>query len=262
MHEKRRIRLLNIVVCVKPVEIKGERRKMSLSEYDETALETAFMIRDEVGNGKIMVISMRPKSDDMKACLKNTVTLGADEAILLSDGAFGGADTLATGYTLSMAIKKIDSFDLIICGKQSFDSNTGQVGASIAERLGIPHLTNITSIEDICDEYIECTRKIDTDIFKMRISLPAVITTDIGLKLRDRTMPRILETAQYSVKVWNSSHIGADTSKCGHEGSPTDVIASENQELLPRGKVIEGSLDDKATKFADEIHFLTVPTYS
>ncbi len=140
---------MNVIVCVKQVpgtnEVKMNKETNTIiregveaiiNPFDTYAIEEGIRIKEKNG-GKVTVLSMGIPS--VAELIKETIALGADEAVLLSDRAFAGADTLATSYALSMGIRKIGSYDLIICGKQATDGDTAQVGPSLAEKLGIPH---------------------------------------------------------------------------------------------------------------------------
>jgi electron transfer flavoprotein beta subunit len=177
---------MNIVVCVKQVpgtnEVKMNKETNTiiregvesiLNPFDAYAIEEALRIRESAG-GKVTVLSMGiPAVAEM---LKETIALGADEAVLLSDRAFAGADTLATAYALSMGIQKIGACDLVICGKQATDGDTAQVGPSLAERMGIPHTTCVRKIEEIREGYIRCQRMTEDGYEVIEMPLPALIT--------------------------------------------------------------------------------------
>ena len=149
---------MKIIVCVKQVpdakDVRLDPKTNTLSRegvqaimnpYDRHALEEAVRLKEQYG-GTVTVVSMGPpQAEEM---LREAVSCGADEAVLVSDRAFAGADTWATTYTLSQAIKKIDDFDLILCGKQAIDGDTAQVGPGLAERLDIPFVAYVRKIKD------------------------------------------------------------------------------------------------------------------
>ena len=176
---------MNIIVCVKQVpattEVKMNKETNTIiregiesviNPFDTYAVEEGLRIKDRA-EGKVTVVSMGiPAVADM---LKQTVALGVDDCVLLSDRAFAGADTLATAYALSMGIRKIGEYDLIICGKQATDGDTAQVGPSLAEKLGIPHATYVRKITGIGDGRIKCQRVTDDDYDYIELSLPALI---------------------------------------------------------------------------------------
>ncbi|MBU2699573.1 electron transfer flavoprotein alpha/beta subunit, partial [Sporomusaceae bacterium BoRhaA] len=148
---------MEMVVCVKQVpdttEVKIDPVTNTLvrqgvpsivNPFDKNALEAALQLKEKNG-GKVTVVSMGPPQ--AKDALKECLAMGADEAYLVSDRAFGGADTLATSYTLAAALKKLGKFDLILCGKQAIDGDTAQVGPEMAEHLGIAQITCCSKFE-------------------------------------------------------------------------------------------------------------------
>ena len=177
---------MNIIVCVKQVpgtnEVKINRETNTIvresaeaiiNPFDEHAIEEGVRLKEKTG-GKVTVLSMGiPKVADL---LRETIAVGVDDAVLLTDRAFAGADTLATSYALAMGIRKLGEFDLIICGKQAIDGDTAQVGPSLAEKLGIPHATYVRKIEEIRDGYMRCQRMTDDGYEVIEMPLPALIT--------------------------------------------------------------------------------------
>ena len=150
---------MNILVCIKQVPgtskvevdpvtgvLKRDSADTKMNPYDLFALETALRIREEVG-GTIKVISMGPPQ--AMDVIKEAFSMGADDGALVSDRKFGGADVLATSYTISQGVRKMGDFDLILCGKQTTDGDTAQVGPEMAEYLGIPHIANVIDIINV-----------------------------------------------------------------------------------------------------------------
>ncbi|NLB80967.1 MAG: hypothetical protein GX800_05025 [Clostridiaceae bacterium] len=192
---------MRIVVCVKPV--KGE-----INPFDECALECAL----QVENAEITVLSMGvPSTANM---LKALTRLGISRAVLLTDNAFAGAHTLATSYTLSLAIKKLTP-DLVICGRQSIDGDTAQTGPCLAQTLGFSVITNVLKINDITDK-IKCTTRIGEE----EATFPALICVE---KINTLRFPSVRAKTK-EVVIWNAQDIDADVSKCGAKGSPTKVL--------------------------------------
>lgn len=192
---------MKIVVCVK--NVKGE-----INPFDECALECAL----QVENAEIIVVSMGvPSTENM---LKALTRLGISRAILLTDNAFAGADTLATSYALSLAVKKL-SPDLIICGRQSIDGDTAQTGPCLAQMLGLPVITNILEIYSITDK-IKCK----TRMGEKEATLPALISVE---KINTMRFPSVRAKTK-EVEIWNAQDIEADINKCGLKGSPTKVL--------------------------------------
>ena len=184
---------MNIVVCIKQVPASSNVKvdpvtgvlirdgiESKMNPYDLFALEEALALRQAVG-GTVRVITMGP--NPAKAVLTEAIYMGADEGILISDRRFGGADVLATSYTLSSAIRSLETeeekVDLVICGKQTTDGDTAQVGAEMAEYLDLPQYSNVRSLK-IADQpgEIEVVSLIGSDLLTARLKLPCVICTD------------------------------------------------------------------------------------
>ena len=226
---------MNIIVCVKQVPATTEVRlnpetntiiregiESIMNPFDAYALEEALRLRERSSTGRVTVLSMGIPS--VALLLKETFALGVDEAVLLSDRKFAGADSLATSQALACGIHNIGDFDLVICGKQATDGDTAQVGPSLAEKLNIPHITYVREIEFVSESIIRCRRQTDEGYDVVEMDLPAVITV-----LKDINVPRLpsikgmRQTMQAEVKVWGAEDIGADENHIGLKGSPTQV---------------------------------------
>ncbi len=187
---------MKIIVCVKVIN--GE-----INPFDESALECALRLSDDV-----TVLSMGPEAAE--AVLKPLTRLGA-KVVLISDGVFAGSDTLVTADILSKAVSKME-FDLIICGRQSIDGDTAQVGPMLSAKLGIPIHTNVIKLDK--------DMQAKTRMGEARVELPAVVTIERGYYLR---FPSIFSKLG-EITWWDNSHIGCDVSRCGLSGSPTRVL--------------------------------------
>lgn len=255
---------LNIIVCVKQVPnpenanfneksntVVREGVKAIINPLDLNAVEEALKIKEKFG-GKITALSMG--IPNVVELLREVKSLGVDEAYLLSDAVFAGADTLATSYTLSKGVQKIGEYDLIICGKQSIDGDTAQVGPSLAEKLGIPHLTCVENIERIEDGFIVCKRMVDDGYEIVQMKLPGVITVLKGInEPRLPTLKGIMKSRNQQIPVWNSEDIGADVNQCGFNGSPTKVFKSFVPERKVESKIISGSPEEQASILLAEL---------
>ncbi len=230
---------MTIVCCMKQVpdtaEIKIDPETNTLvragvesiaNPYDLVALEAALILRDIYG-GKITAISMGPPQAEY--VLREALSLGADEAILLSDRAFAGADTLATSYTLARAVETLGRnavIDLVLCGKQAIDGDTGQVGPGLASRLGYTQLTYVTEIEGIDEDFRHVTvkRKVERGLERIRAPLPAVLTVELDLATpRRASLPQLIHSLRADIQVWNAAEIEGNPEKLGLKGSPTWV---------------------------------------
>jgi len=197
-----------------------------VNPYDTHALEESLRLKDRFGF-RVAAISMGPPNAE--ATLKKALALGVDEAILLSDRVFGGADTLATSNVLSAAIRKLNDEEevgLVICGKQTIDGDTAQVGPGIATRLGYSQLTLVDRIEGIdpVARKITVRRKLEGRHEIVEAPLPAMLTVVRELnRPRYPTVPLRLASAEAEVKVWNNQVLKLDEQTIGLKGSPTWV---------------------------------------
>ena len=179
---------MKILVCVKQVPgsnnvevdpvtgvLKRSGVQSKINPYDLYAIETALSLSEKYG-GTVESLTMGPPQ--AKAVIEETVCMGALQGTVLTDRKFAGADVLATAYTLSQGIQKCGSFDMILCGKQTTDGDTAQVGAEVAEYLGIPNISNVLSIEDIRDDKVFLTVSLDDKIVSMNVSLPCLLSVD------------------------------------------------------------------------------------
>ena len=210
---------MKIVVCVKQ-SVVGE-----LNPFDACAYEAAL----QIPNSEVVLLSMGP--DKTEEMLLNLTRLGAREAYLLCDRTFAGADTLATAYTLSLAVKKL-SPDLVICGRQTVDGDTAQTGPSLSVAAGLALITNVMRIHDTVGHLVCETR----DMGVQTAEYPALITVERMNHLR---LPSI-RSKRGTVTKWTAEDIGADASRCGFKGSPTRVLASfQNEEGKRKCKFID-----------------------
>ncbi len=255
---------MNIIVCIKQVpattEVKmnaetntiiREGVESIINPFDMYAIEEGLRIKEKKG-GKVTVLSMGIPS--VAELMREAISLGVDDAVLLSDRAFAGADTLATSYTLSKGIKKIGNYDLIICGKQATDGDTAQVGPSLAEKLGIPHTTYVRKIEEIEDNYIRCQRLTDDGYEVIEMPLPALVT--VVKEINEPRLPSLknmMRAKKAIITIWNSDDINADKNLCGLKGSPTQVIKTFTPIHNIKSEFLEGTPEEQAKKLADKL---------
>lgn len=194
--------------------------------FDIVALEAAIQLKERYG-GRVTAVSMGPPQAAQS--LRDALSLGADEAILLSDRSFAGADTLATSYTLATAIKKIRNqtpVDLIFCGKQAIDGDTAQVGPGLATRLGYTLFAYVTEIQwiDPITRQIQVKRKVEGGFEIICGAFPALLTAELELaKPRRASLPSMIRSLRAGIQVWDARDIEADMNKAGLRGSPTWV---------------------------------------
>jgi len=250
---------MNIVCCIKQVpdtaDVKIDPETNTLirsgvesiiNPFDLVALEAALTLKDTYG-GTVAVISMGPPQAEQ--ALREALSLGADKVILLSDRAFAGADTLATGYTLARAIQKLaksGSIDLVLCGKQAVDGDTAQVGPGIATRLGYTQFTYVAEITDIDmdNRNITVKRKVEGGIEVIRGPLPAVLTVELDLaKPRRGSLPQLIHSLRTDITLWNADAIEGDPNKLGLKGSPTWVKRIFSPPRKEGGPIFDGQQD-------------------
>jgi electron transfer flavoprotein beta subunit len=217
---------------------------------DLNALEQALEVKDRFPGTKITILTMGPgRAADI---LREGLFRGADDGVLLTDRAFAGADTLATSYALSMAIRKIEKFDLIFSGRQAIDGDTAQVGPQVAEKLGIPQITYAESIENIEEKSIRIKRRLDNGVEIVECPLPVLITVNgsarscrprnakllLKYKHAKTVTERQVQNLDYidiydsrpflNLTEWSVADVEADPVQCGLSGSPTKVKKTEN----------------------------------
>lgn len=254
---------MKIIVCIKQVpdtaEIKIDPVTNTLiragvpsivNPYDKNALEAALQLKEAYG-GEVTVISMGPPA--AKDALKECLAMGADHGILLTDRAFGGSDTYATSYILAYSISQLGSYDLIICGKQAIDGDTGQTGASMSEHLGIPQLTYAVRIEADGDNII-VHREVDEGVMVLKTRMPALCTVgkDIN-EPRTATMRGKMRANKAIIREITAADLpDMDASKRGLQGSPTRVKKTFTPSVKKSGIKVEGEDAAKAVELLME----------
>jgi len=252
---------MHFVVCLKQVPDTSEVRIDPLTNtlmregvpsiinpYDAHGLEEAIRFKEKVG-GKVTIVSMGPPQ--AKEALKKAMSFGADRAILLSDRAFGGSDSLATAYILSSALRKIhetEPIDLVFTGKEAIDGDTAQTGPGIAQRLGFPQLTYVIRVKELTDTTVTVERKTESGRQIVQAQLPALITVEKELNdLRYATLPNMMKAVTYEPEVWNFNSLPFDVTQMGLKGSPTSVTRIFAPPGRSGGEIIDGMNDPKGT---------------
>jgi electron transfer flavoprotein beta subunit len=259
---------MNIVVCLKQVpdttEVRIDPKTGTLiregvpsiiNPDDKNALEGALQLKEKYG-ANITVISMGPPQAEK--ALREALAMGADDAILVSDRAFAGADTLATSYALSATIKQLD-YDIIFAGRQAIDGDTAQVGPGIAEDLGLPQVTYVEDVE-IEGKNVKVRRAWEDGYEILSVKTPVLLTA-----IKELNEPRYMDIKNIftifnkDIKVWNADDIKADKEKIGLKGSPTKVKKSMTKEAKGQGEIVNTSVKE-AGKIAalklKEKHFI------
>ena len=249
---------MKILVCVKQVPgsnnvevdpvtgvLKRSGIPSKINPYDLYGIETALSLAERFG-GTVQSLTMGPPQ--AKAVIQETVCMGAESGTVLTDRKFAGADVLATAYTISQGIRKCGEFDLIICGKQTTDGDTAQVGAEVAEYLGIPNVSNVLSVEDFRDGRLYLTASLDERIVTMSVPLPCLISVDGDINTPRLPSYKIRKTlTDESVKFLTFADFDdQNPDHYGLTGSATQVERIFPPEKVAQKQTIEGDADTQA----------------
>jgi electron transfer flavoprotein beta subunit len=252
---------MKIIVCIKQVpdtnQMRFDKETYSLirdgvpfiiNPFDENAIEAGLQLKEQHG-GEVIVLSMGVPQ--VTESLRHAIAMGADSAILLSDRRFALADTLATSYTLATAIRKIGDYDLLLFGKQSIDSDTAQVGPSVAELLNLPQITCARKIL-IDNSKIVAERILEGYCEVVEASLPVVLTVARETnKPRHPSLKGVLKAKKVEIPVWTPEDVDADPARIGKNGSATVVTGTFTPSLRGENQQITGTPEEIAeTLFA------------
>lgn len=256
---------MKVVVCVKQVpgtntkvridsqtnSVIWEGEERILNPLDMYALEEGVRIKEQQG-GTVSVISMG--TSQAEEILRETIAIGVDETVLVSDPAFECSDTLATSYILSKAIARLEQFDIVICGRQALDGDTGQVGPQLAELLDLPFISNVSHIEEIREGYIRVQRMVDDGHQIVEMPLPGVISV-----VKEINVPRLpslrglMQSKKAQIPVWNAQELGVDIDKVGLSGSPTQVVGYSIPARASGGELLQGSPESQVEQMVQKL---------
>jgi electron transfer flavoprotein alpha/beta subunit len=255
---------MNVIVCIKQVpakikiEIDAKTGALASGGVDRAinppdlyALEEGLRIKEKT-RGKVTVLTMGPAKAEES--LKEAIGYGADEAILLTDPAFEGSDTWATSHVLARAINRFGQFDLVVCGKQSIDGETGQVGPMLAEGLGVPFIPLVNKIEELGGSSIKVMRMSDEGHQLIEMALPGVITV-----VKEINVPRIpslrglMAAKKAKIPVWNARELGIDPAMVGSVGSPTRVSKVFFPQRSAKSEILQGSPEYQVDQLVDRL---------
>ncbi len=281
---------MNIIVCVKQVPETTEVRinpetntliregvKSIINPFDMYAIEEGVQLKEKFG-GKVTVVTMGPPQAE--AALREAISMGADEGILVCDRAFAGSDTWATSYTLAGAIKKIGAFDLIICGKQASDGDTAQVGPGISTHLKIPQVTYVKKIEEVSDKLennglvsdkpegnglasfgqshsqshksMRVERMLEEGFEIIETPLPALLT--VVKEINEPRIPSLrgmLRAKSAKITMWGQKDLDLDPQNIGLCGSPTQVVKIFTPPQRVGGQILKGEVPEIAAQIVE-----------
>jgi len=255
---------MNIVVCIKQVPdakdvrldpetntLAREGVESIMNPYDRHALEEAVALKEQHG-GTVTVVTMGPpQAENM---LREAIACGADDALLVSDRAFAGADTWATSYTLAKAIETLSPVDLVLCGKQAIDGDTAQVGPGVACRLKVPFVTCVQKTRESDSESITVERMMDDGYDVVRIPYPALLTV-----VKDINEPRVaslkgkMKAKKAVIKTVSAADIGAEPENIGLAGSPTQVVRVFSPEAKGDRTIFTGTVEEQVNQLVEQL---------
>jgi electron transfer flavoprotein beta subunit len=261
---------MKIVVCVKQVPdttsvrinektgtMEREGVPTMVNPYDLYAVEEALKVKEQHG-GEVMVLSMGPPQ--VQDALREVISMGVDDARLLCDREFAGADTLATSYTLARGLARIGEYDLIFCGKQAIDGDTAQVGPELAEHLNLPFIGFVRKIREVRPGFICAERMTDDGGEVVESSLPAVVS--VVKEINEPRLPSLrgkMKAKKFEAVTWSAADLEVDKERIGLKGSPTWVVRSFTPEPRGGGEILEGrDSAELASKLAEKIRELGV----
>ena len=255
---------MHFVVCVKQVpdttDVKIDPETNTLiregvesivNPFDMYAIEEALRLREKMG-GKVTALSMGPPQAEK--ALREAVSMGVDEAVLLSDRAFAGSDTWATSYTLALALKKIGDFDAVLFGKQASDGDTAQVGPGTAAHLDLPQITYVRRIEEIDEKTVRAERLLESGYEVIESPLPCVLT--VVKEINEPRLPSLkgkMKAKKAEIPVWSAEDIGAGVKDLGLEGSPTKVIKIFTPPQRESGEMLKGEPAEMCVELVEKL---------
>jgi len=255
---------VHIIVCIKQVPNTTDVRinpetntlvregvESVINPFDMYAIEEGVRLREKFG-GKVTVISMGPPQAE--CALREAISMGCDEAILVTDRNFAGSDTWATSYVLSQAIKKIGDFDIILCGKQASDGDTAQVGPGISTHLDIPQVTHVKKIEKIEGRLARVERMTEEGFDIIETPIPCLLT--VVKEINDPRLPSLkgkMRAKKAEIKRLGAEDLNCDFDKIGLDGSPTRVVKIFTPSPRKGGVVLTGETGEIVEKLVEEL---------
>jgi electron transfer flavoprotein beta subunit len=255
---------MHFVVCIKQVpdtmdiRIDPETNTLQrdgvasiINPFDMYAIEEAIRLREKMG-GQVTALSMGPPQ--AVSALREAISMGVNNAILLSDHAFIGSDTWATSYTLAMAIRKLDDYSVILCGKQASDGDTAQVGPGIAEHLDLPQITYVRKIESITPDLIVAERMLEEGVEVLEGELPCVLTVVKEInKPRLPSLKDIMRARKAVITHWQANDLACDAARLGLDGSLTKVLKIFSPPARSSGEILTGEADQIVPTLVERI---------
>lgn len=222
-----------------------------VNPLDLYAIEVGIQLKEEHG-GKVTVITMGPPNAEK--ALREAISMGCDDGILITGKEFKGSDTWATSFVLSQAIKKIGGYDLVLAGERATDGDTGQVGPGIGSFLDIPLATYVSNITEITDKSITVERLVEDGYETLKMPLPALLTV-----VKEISYPRLptlrgkQKAKKTEIPVWSAEDMELDKSKLGLKGSPTRVVKISHPRIARGGTIVKATDEEKLEEAVEQL---------
>ncbi|MFH1836582.1 MAG: electron transfer flavoprotein subunit beta/FixA family protein [Candidatus Omnitrophota bacterium] len=229
--------------------LKREGVEAIINPFDMYAIEEGIRIRERLGEGEVIVVSMGPPQAE--AAIREAISMGCDRGILLSDRKFAGSDTWATSYTISQAIKKIGDVKIVLCGKQASDGDTAQVGPGVSMHIDVPQVTYVKKIEKISALSATVERMTEEGYDIVETPLPALFT--VVKEINEPRLPSLkgkIKAKKAEIPVWTAEDLSCSEDKIGLDGSPTRVVKVFSPEPRGGGRILEGEPSEAAKELA------------
>ena len=255
---------MNVIVCIKQVPNTTQVRinpetntliregvESVINPFDMYAIEEGIRLKEKLG-GKVTVITMGPPQAE--EALREAISLGCDEAILLTDRNFAGGDTWATSYVLSQAVKKIGDYHIILCGKQASDGDTAQVGPGISTHLNIPQVTYVKKIEKIDEKSARVERMTEEGFEIIETPVPCLFT--VVKEINEPRLPSLkgkMRSKKAEIRKMTAEDLSCDFDKIGLDGSPTRVVKIFTPPARKGGEILKGDTQEIVERLAKEL---------
>lgn len=253
---------MNIIVCMKQIpdlqQIRIKERKPILEnvplvwgDLDKNAMEEAVKVKEKLGDAKITVVAKG--SDKLQQGILEPLAMGADEAVLLTDPAFAGSDSLGTAKVLAKAIEKVGAFDLIILGEGSTDNYSGVVVSALAELLGLPEITYVRELE-VEDGKVRAVRNMEESFEVMEADLPALVS--VAQEINEPRLPKFMAIRKAGAKPrheWGPADIGLSAEEVGENANRVDTLSNLAPEQDRKNVMLGGDLDEQVSGLVDAL---------
>lgn len=230
--------------------LKREGVESIINPFDMYAIEEALRVKERLGEAEVVAITMGPPQAE--SALREAISMGCDDAILLSDRKFAGSDTWATSYTLAQAIKKVGDFGIVFCGKQASDGDTAQVGPGVSMHLDVPQVTYVKKIEKLDKTQATVERMTEEGYDIVETPLPVVLT--VVKEINEPRLPSLkgkMKSKKAEITVWTADDLSCADDNIGLDGSPTRVSKVFTPPAREGGRMLEGEPVDMAKELSE-----------